>query len=780
MSDSQQIAELGRRIQAHLGAGQSGEARDLLIRYCELNASDVSAWRTLAQLHDQLDQPVRAAGCLQHALAIDPGNAGLHMQLVAILKRVGDLPQAAQHCRLALQINREPVDWWWELGDLSAQMEEFPVVEQCCRAVLERNPSVVAARLYLGIALQRQGSLSEAGEVLRAAIACAPAIPDAWFYLGLVSQSLGDPEAALQHFRRALDLGMAPVQPLYNMALIHQLQGRLNDALQCSFQALQGEPGSLKYRQLFVRMLRAALPERISQEMLDELLRCFDCPGIDGIQLMKPGMVLLMQDAQLQQLVWLAARDDYDNIGMQLAAGRFDDLLNNSLLHSLLMYTRITSVEFESVLKILRRIALVQVLRPGNATASAMFDEDAAFAVALAGQFFNTGYAAFFDAWEAEQVALLIDELCSAQGAVITDNDILQFKVTVLCMYQPLYSMCNVEHLVEERLLHVNGSFSHLFRTQWLEYLAEKDCLQQLACLGSVKDVTSRAVQAQYEESPYPRWETVTLCQPLPANELFATLCPGLIPPEIGDDRPDVLIAGCGTGRHAIMSASLYGYATVLAVDLSASSLGYAMRKAQELGIKNLRFAQADILELGDVGRKFHIIESVGVLHHLRNPEDGLRVLTGLLQVNGLIRLGLYSKVGRRDVVAARDLIAARCLEATPDGIRCARTEIMALPSDRLERQVTRYRDFYSMSGCRDLLFHVQEWRFDVTEVAGLLQHCGLQFRGFDIDDAVVKTAYLQRNPHDPEMLDLNAWQRFEAEFPDTFSEMYQFWCQKI
>ena len=65
----------------------------------------------------------------------------------------------------------------------------------------------------------------------------------------------------------------------------------------------------------------------------------------------------------------------------------------------------------------------------------------------------------------------------------------------------------------------------------------------------------------------------------------------------------DVLIAGCGTGQHAIETGRRFAGASVLAVDLSLTSLSYAFRKTRELGLQNIAYAQADILKLGAIGR---------------------------------------------------------------------------------------------------------------------------------------------------------------------------------
>ena len=324
MSDTQQTTELFRRIQSLLGMGHLREARDQLIHYCRINSGDTAAWGMLGQLHGRYDEFEQAVNCLEHVLTLTTGNATVHMQLAICQKRLGRLQDAVRHCRAALEINPDPIEWWWELGDLSAQLENYPVVEQCCRAVLDRDATISAAHLYLGIALQRQGRLREAEEELRTAIVGLPGAPDAYFNLGLVLQSLGDSVEALQHYRNALHYGMESGTILHNIALLHYQQGRPGDALDFSFRALQHEPGILKYRQLFVRALHTRFPDKVSEAMLSEILRCFNCRGIDSIYLMKPGMMLLMRDAKARQLLEQAGRGEYDRISEQIGTGEYD------------------------------------------------------------------------------------------------------------------------------------------------------------------------------------------------------------------------------------------------------------------------------------------------------------------------------------------------------------------------------------------------------------------------------------------------------------------------
>jgi len=286
-------------------------------------------------------------------------------------------------------------------------------------------------------------------------------------------------------------------------------------------------------------------------------------------------------------------------------------------------------------------------------------------------------------------------------------------------------------------------------------------------------DATSAKVKALYEANPYPRWVGVTRQPARPLGEVLRTLLPGIEGlPSV--EHPRILVAGCGTGAHAVRVASRYAGAEVLAVDLSRASLGYAAVKAAELGVANLAFAEADLLALGSFERRFDLIECSGVLHHLARPAEGLAVLRGLLAPGGAMKLGLYARAARRPIEAARALLMG--FEPTPQGLRGARRFLFALPQTNPAQAVLRLLDFYSLDGLRDLLFHVQETSYDLGEVAALLDGAGLEFLGFELADPATLSLFRQRHPGGER--DLARWRAFEAEAPERFATMYQFWCR--
>jgi SAM-dependent methyltransferase len=189
-------------------------------------------------------------------------------------------------------------------------------------------------------------------------------------------------------------------------------------------------------------------------------------------------------------------------------------------------------------------------------------------------------------------------------------------------------------------------------------------------------------------------------------------------------------------------------------------------------------YAVADILALDTLGLSFDFIGASGVLHHLTDPFAAWRRLLSVLRPGGVMNVGLYSEPGRADVVHGRAFIAAHGYAATADGIRRCRQDMMARSDDPLLAQAWQRSDFFSLSGCRDLLFHAMEHRLTLPDIAAFLDAEKLGFLGFDAD-AALQRRYASRFPSDVAKADLALWHQFEMENPGSFMGMYQFWIQK-
>jgi len=306
-----------------------------------------------------------------------------------------------------------------------------------------------------------------------------------------------------------------------------------------------------------------------------------------------------------------------------------------------------------------------------------------------------------------------------------------------------------------------------------------RDYAGSIPRLTVIADHASMAVKQQYEENPYPRWVTSAPAgRATSVGQFLRDRFPSAPIRRPDETRGvDILVAGCGTGQHSIDTARRFAGARVLALDLSMASLCYAKLRTVGSGVHDIEYAQADIMELGSTDRMFDLIEASGVLHHLADPMQGWRVLLSRLRPDGIMKVGLYSDLARRDVVAARAFIAERGFRPTAPDIRRCRQELMSFADGTPLKNVAT-GDFFTTSGCRDLLFHVQEHRFTLPEIDAFLARNDLTFLGFDLGGRV-QMQYRTRFPGDRAMTDLGLWHVFESENPATFLGMYQFWIQK-
>jgi 2-polyprenyl-3-methyl-5-hydroxy-6-metoxy-1,4-benzoquinol methylase len=324
-----------------------------------------------------------------------------------------------------------------------------------------------------------------------------------------------------------------------------------------------------------------------------------------------------------------------------------------------------------------------------------------------------------------------------------------------------------------------SGTFQPYITEALLNPLEEAKIKQEIVSLGNIADLTSQLVQSQYEDNPYPRWTSISIVRNRNLGLVLRQLFPHFVPPPFLDGPIQILVAGCGTGKHPIQTAINYSNADILAVDISKSSLAYATRMARKYDVRNIKFMQGDILELAKLNQRFHIIECVGVLHHMEDPMAGWKVLTNLLVDNGLMLIGLYSELARKPIVAARDIIMTEGLRPNISSIRNFRARILRHEfGDFLYEMARNSSDFYSTSGCRDLLFHYQEHRYALPQLSKQLNELNLDFIGFIFDNVASSNLYRDQFPEDKEMKDLNLWDKFEHLHPNTFGRMYNFWCQ--
>jgi ubiquinone/menaquinone biosynthesis C-methylase UbiE/tetratricopeptide (TPR) repeat protein len=589
-------------------------------------------------------------------------------------------------------------------------------------------------------ALHRAGELNEAEAAYRAILAKAPDHPDTLHLLGYLHHQMDRDGEAVTCFTRSIAANGKKPMVHANLGNVLLRQGDLVGAVGCFRTALNLDPGN--------RLFLSRLAEGFARGWFDpsdpkipaELVACLAADAIDPRRLRRTVLAALDLAAKPPNL------DD-----PLLAAFMGREVLADEALETWLVALRRGVLEgsesppIEQIAALARQSELCDFVWPESAEESLRIE-------ALAGV--------------VEQALVAGEAPDAASVALLASYRLLD---TLPCA-DALLAVCES----------LPGALSELVDDQITKRRATSTAVAAIESATPVSGGLSTAVRTQYEENPYPRWEHTGETEALPVATVMTRMFPRLADQDQPwPEAPHILIAGCGTGRHAIDTAQRFTDAAVLAFDLSRPSLGYGARKAEELGINNVRFVQGDLLALEGENAAYDIIESGGVLHHLEDTLTGWRILTGLLADGGLMKIGLYSEAARRHIVAARRFVAAGGYAPTPEDIRRCRQDILALPTDDIVRKVVASPDFYNLSSCRDLIFHVHEHHFTLPALAAMIDELGLEFLGFELTDPTVLAKYRAAFSDDPAALDLSNWAHFEADNPDVFAAMYQFWLRK-
>jgi ubiquinone/menaquinone biosynthesis C-methylase UbiE len=290
-------------------------------------------------------------------------------------------------------------------------------------------------------------------------------------------------------------------------------------------------------------------------------------------------------------------------------------------------------------------------------------------------------------------------------------------------------------------------------------------------------DLVTRAVAAQYEGWPYPAWTRITIGEPRQLPDEIAAM-----DPELASALPveaNMLIAGCGTGRQAASVALRYPDAAVTAIDISEASLDYARRQCAALGIGNVRFLKLDLHHVADLGQRFHAIHCTGVLHHLAEPQRGLKLLAGVLHPSGVMHIMVYNRRQRLMTMGARALVINDLLQEpmSDDLLRRVRQRFLQQSKHPAASFVVRSRDFATLAGTHDLLLHRHEDAFDIARLERALDHAGLRILSFDMLTPAIAARYDAMFPDDPGHCDSKSFARFELSDSSVIMSHYRFWC---
>jgi SAM-dependent methyltransferase len=189
-----------------------------------------------------------------------------------------------------------------------------------------------------------------------------------------------------------------------------------------------------------------------------------------------------------------------------------------------------------------------------------------------------------------------------------------------------------------------------------------------------------------------------------------------------------ILIAGCGTSQAA-KYALRWPEAQVTGIDVSATSLRCTEDLKRKYSLDNLRVCQMPIERVNDLESNFDQIVCTGVLHHLADPDAGLRALRGVLNRDGTMHLMVYAPYGRTGIYMLQDFCRRTGIHASDADIRDLITALGALPPGHpLENLLREAPDFRREAALADALLHPHDRAYSVPQLFDFLQKGGLTF----------------------------------------------------
>jgi SAM-dependent methyltransferase len=259
------------------------------------------------------------------------------------------------------------------------------------------------------------------------------------------------------------------------------------------------------------------------------------------------------------------------------------------------------------------------------------------------------------------------------------------------------------------------------------------------------------AVRAFYESHPYPApLRDLDRHRELYRNpdrrRVWSLL---LRPTEKPRTKREILVAGSGTSQAAI-HALREPDAHVTAIDISETSLRHTRELQRKYSLRNLDLHRLAVEEVGELGRTFDEIVCTGVLHHMPDPDIGLRSLRSVLAPGGAMQLMVYAAFGRAGIYMMQEYCRLLGIAATGAELHDLGATIGALSADHPIAGVVRQaKDFRNPDALADALLHPQDRAYTVPQLYAWLERCGMSFgRWVEQASYLPQCGAIARMPH--------------------------------
>ena len=235
-------------------------------------------------------------------------------------------------------------------------------------------------------------------------------------------------------------------------------------------------------------------------------------------------------------------------------------------------------------------------------------------------------------------------------------------------------------------------------------------------------DNTSTDVARMYKKYPYP----FPSSKIKNVNELLNLFKLFSLENNFDFNNKNILDAGSGTGHRIINVAKYYDKSNFLGIDFSENSIKFAKKIAKKNKISNIEFTKANLLQKINFQKKFDVVLSMGVLHHLSDPKKGLKNILSMLEKNGVLFLYLYGKLGGYERMKKKQIVKTLLKNKNnyEDGIKL----IKKLQFDDLEYgwNIDSVNKKERDSVIVDAYLHANEKLYDFDDIDLLLKNSGI------------------------------------------------------
>ena len=195
------------KAEAHIAAGNFGEAASALERMAELEPENAYPLVALAELHLMARRVDEAFALTQKAVRLEDNNVGALAMHARVLDWRGSYDSASDFAFQALELEPDNPDVLAVLGEIYSDVGNYALALEYLEEALAIDPSNVMARRNLGYWYEIQREFERAIEEYGRAAELAPKRPDLFIELGRQYEHQEEWELAIESYEKAVGAG---------------------------------------------------------------------------------------------------------------------------------------------------------------------------------------------------------------------------------------------------------------------------------------------------------------------------------------------------------------------------------------------------------------------------------------------------------------------------------------------------------------------------------------------------------------------------------------------